>query len=185
VTAYPKLPGHRGWKSDRVRGSPIASPHAPPAIGGPPSPRRANGTFPEALYQSCRPGVGFPDGDGAAYNRRMAARRFNESIEPMTLGNMRANGVRSLDVSCWQCHHRAIMNADRWPDEVPVPTFGAADGLQAVRDHRRRRASAVRVGSIVCAWFAVRRGQCAMHCARRAATPGGSGDKSRNASGSV
>jgi hypothetical protein len=32
----------------------------------------------------------------------MAARRFNEPIEPITLGNMRANGVRSLDVSCWQ-----------------------------------------------------------------------------------
>jgi hypothetical protein len=27
---------------------------------------------------------------------------------PMTLGNMGAKGVRSLDVSCWQCHHRAI-----------------------------------------------------------------------------
>jgi hypothetical protein len=26
----------------------------------------------------------------------------------MTLGTMRANGVRSLDVSCWQCHHEAI-----------------------------------------------------------------------------
>jgi hypothetical protein len=44
---------------------------------------------------------------------------------PMTLGNMRANGVRSLDVSCWQCHHRAILSADLWPDHVPVPTFGA------------------------------------------------------------
>jgi hypothetical protein len=29
----------------------------------------------------------------------------------MTLGNIRANGVRSLDV--WQCHHRAIMSAAR------------------------------------------------------------------------
>jgi hypothetical protein len=29
-----------------------------------------------------------------------------EASDPMTLGNMRANGVRSLDVSCWQCHHR-------------------------------------------------------------------------------
>jgi hypothetical protein len=37
----------------------------------------------------------------------MAAKRINELIEPMTLGDMRANGVRSLDVS-WQCHHRAI-----------------------------------------------------------------------------
>jgi hypothetical protein len=33
----------------------------------------------------------------------MAARRFNDPIEPMTLGNMRANGVRSLDVSCTRC----------------------------------------------------------------------------------
>jgi hypothetical protein len=39
----------------------------------------------------------------------MAARRINDPIEPMTLGNMRANGVRSLDVCCWVCHHRAIM----------------------------------------------------------------------------
>jgi hypothetical protein len=40
--------------------------------------------------------------------------RFDYTIEPMTLGNVRANGVRSLDVSCWLCHHRAI----------PVPAFG-------------------------------------------------------------
>jgi len=26
--------------------------------------------------------------------------RFDEPIEPMTLGKMRADGVRSLDVSC-------------------------------------------------------------------------------------
>jgi hypothetical protein len=50
--------------------------------------------------------------------------RINEPIEPMTLGNMRANGVRSLDVCCWVCHHRAIMSADPWSDNVPVPTFG-------------------------------------------------------------
>jgi hypothetical protein len=43
---------------------------------------------------------------------------------PMTLGNMRANGVRSLDVCCWLCHHRAIPSADPWPDHVPVPSFG-------------------------------------------------------------
>jgi hypothetical protein len=29
---------------------------------------------------------------------------FNDQIEPMTLGNMRQLGVRSLDVSCWLCH---------------------------------------------------------------------------------
>jgi hypothetical protein len=54
----------------------------------------------------------------------MARSRFNDPVEPMTLGSMRDNGVRSLDVSCWQCHHRAIMSADPWPDHVTVPTFG-------------------------------------------------------------
>jgi hypothetical protein len=44
-------------------------------------------------------GVAFPDGSGAAYNCRKAARRINEPIEPMDLANMRANGVRSLDGS--------------------------------------------------------------------------------------
>jgi hypothetical protein len=66
----------------------------------------------------------------------MATRRIDYPIEPMTLGNMRHNGVRSLFVSCWQCHHRAIMSADRWPDHVPVPT--ERDGVHKVRDDRRR-----------------------------------------------
>jgi hypothetical protein len=56
----------------------------------------------------------------------------------MTLGNMRANGVRSLDVCCWVCHHRAIMSADPWSDDVPVPSFGPR---MVLRDHRRRRAA--------------------------------------------
>jgi hypothetical protein len=54
----------------------------------------------------------------------MAATHFKEPIEPMTLGNMRANGVRSLAVHCWQCHHQVVINADQWSDDVPVPTFG-------------------------------------------------------------
>jgi hypothetical protein len=33
----------------------------------------------------------------------------------MTLGNMRAQGVRSLAVTCWLCHHGAVMSADPWP----------------------------------------------------------------------
>jgi hypothetical protein len=33
----------------------------------------------------------------------------------MTLGNMRANGVRSLAVLCWRCHHKAVLSADPWP----------------------------------------------------------------------
>jgi hypothetical protein len=33
-------------------------------------------------------------------------------------------GVRSLSVSCNLCHHRAVMNVDRFGDAVPVPSFG-------------------------------------------------------------
>jgi hypothetical protein len=55
---------------------------------------------------------------------RMAPSRFNEPIQPMTLGNMRANGVHSLAVSCHLCHHEAVISAAPWPDDVSVPAFG-------------------------------------------------------------
>jgi hypothetical protein len=42
----------------------------------------------------------------------------------MTLANMRQQGVRSLSVSCWLCHHAAVLAVDRWADDVPVPSFG-------------------------------------------------------------
>jgi len=42
----------------------------------------------------------------------------------MTLGNMRANGVHSLAVSCWHCHREAVLSAAPWPHDVPVPMFG-------------------------------------------------------------
>jgi hypothetical protein len=42
----------------------------------------------------------------------------------MTLGNMRTNGVRWLSVSCFLCHHGAVLAVDRWPDDAPVPSFG-------------------------------------------------------------
>ena len=37
---------------------------------------------------------------------------------PMTFGNMRQNGVRSIAVYCEVCHHRAVLNADHWPDSL-------------------------------------------------------------------
>ena len=54
----------------------------------------------------------------------MANSPFDLPIEPMTPRNMRELGVRSLDVSCRLCHHQAVLNADRRPDHVTVPTFG-------------------------------------------------------------
>ncbi len=44
----------------------------------------------------------------------------------MTLGNMRANGVRTLAVYCggrW-CHHEAALDVSAYPDDAPVPSFG-------------------------------------------------------------
>jgi hypothetical protein len=52
------------------------------------------------------------------------ATRFNDPIEPMTLANMRENGVRSLDVQCNQCRHRVIVNVDLVPGDVTVASFG-------------------------------------------------------------
>ena len=43
---------------------------------------------------------------------------------PMTLGNMRHHGVRSLAVSCHLCHHAAVLSVEPWPDAVTVPSFG-------------------------------------------------------------
>ena len=43
---------------------------------------------------------------------------------PMTLGNMRQNGVRRLDVSCRQCHHSSVLDVDQYSDDVLLPSFG-------------------------------------------------------------
>jgi rubredoxin len=43
---------------------------------------------------------------------------------PMTLGNMRSLGPRSLDIRCKACGYHATLNVDKWPDEEPVPAFG-------------------------------------------------------------
>jgi hypothetical protein len=40
------------------------------------------------------------------------------------------NGVSRLDVSCWLCHHTAVLDVDDYAADVPVPSFGP----------RRRRA---------------------------------------------
>jgi hypothetical protein len=51
--------------------------------------------------------------------------RRDEPIQPMTLGNMRRNGVRGLFVTCLHCGHHTEVNVDAWPDHVPVPSFGS------------------------------------------------------------
>jgi hypothetical protein len=40
-------------------------------------------------------------------------------------------------VSCWNCHHQAVLSADPWPDGRA--RLRSADGLRGVRDRGRRR----------------------------------------------
>jgi hypothetical protein len=47
--------------------------------------------------------------------------RLAEPILPMTLGNMRSLGVRSIAVTCELCHHAAVLSVEPWHDDVPVP----------------------------------------------------------------
>jgi hypothetical protein len=46
------------------------------------------------------------------------------ATRPMTLGNMRSLGPRSLDVTCSACGYHTTVNVDDWPDEVLVISFG-------------------------------------------------------------
>jgi len=62
------------------------------------------------------------------------------AIEPMTLTNMRANGVRSLLVYCTACPRTVVVNVDAYPDSAGAGVR-AAHGLHRLRHHRRRRAA--------------------------------------------
>jgi hypothetical protein len=57
---------------------------------------------------------------------------------PMTLANMRDNGVRSLRVVCPLCHHEAVVNVDGFGPDVPVPAFGPRMVCTQLRNHRGR-----------------------------------------------
>jgi hypothetical protein len=54
-------------------------------------------------------------------NPRRAYDRAGREIEPMTLGNMRQHGVRSVDATCEACGHEAVINVDALADEMYVP----------------------------------------------------------------
>ncbi len=54
--------------------------------------------------------------------------RFDQPIEPMTLGNMRELGVRSLDVSCWNCPPGAALSAS---DRSNLGTIPRHDFLES------------------------------------------------------
>jgi len=45
---------------------------------------------------------------------------------PMTLGNMRQNGVRTLDAWCLgrDCHHHSVVDVSAMGDDIEVPSIG-------------------------------------------------------------
>jgi hypothetical protein len=43
---------------------------------------------------------------------------------PMTLANMRKNGVRAVSATCEACSHSADVNVDALPETVTVPNAG-------------------------------------------------------------
>ena len=56
----------------------------------------------------------------------MMAKQRHEPGPPMTLSNMRKQGVCGLSVTCLNhaCRHHSVVNVDDWPHEVEVPSFG-------------------------------------------------------------
>jgi hypothetical protein len=70
-----------------------------------------------ALHAKCR-----EDATACCVSRRralvwvafhMARSRFNDPIEPMTLQNMRDNGVRSLAIRCFHWHQKSALSKER------------------------------------------------------------------------
>jgi DNA-directed RNA polymerase subunit RPC12/RpoP len=47
-----------------------------------------------------------------------------KAAPPMTLGNMRANGVRAVIATCQACGHKADVNVDALSPLVYVPEIG-------------------------------------------------------------
>jgi ribosomal protein L44E len=54
-------------------------------------------------------------------NPRRAYDEHGREIEPMTLGNMREHGVRSVDATCEACRHETTVNVDALPDHLYMP----------------------------------------------------------------
>ena len=50
--------------------------------------------------------------------------KMRKLIGPMSLGNMRRLGPRSLVVTCTACGYHTTFNVDEWPNEILVPSFG-------------------------------------------------------------
>ena len=67
-----------------------------------------------------RPGI-FPRAKSPRYARRHG-RTTAISVRAADDPRQHARQWRAVaDVSCWSCHHRTILSAEPWPDDVLVP----------------------------------------------------------------
>jgi hypothetical protein len=64
--------------------------------------------------------------------------RKAETFPPVTMAHVRGHGCRDLLIYCdsGRCHHSASINADEFPDDMPVRSLCGSNGLHAVRLHR-------------------------------------------------
>jgi hypothetical protein len=72
-------------------------------------------------------------------NPRRSDDADGNEIRPMSLGNMREHGVRSV-LATWQetgCGHSASVNVDSLPDDFPVPVRVASPTVLGVRLQER------------------------------------------------
>jgi hypothetical protein len=56
--------------------------------------------------------------------QRRARDRDGSIIPPITLANMRENGVCSILATCETCQHEAVLSVHKWPADMPVPDIG-------------------------------------------------------------
>jgi len=80
--------------------------------------------------QTCLAGMELPSETETMrdYARKMS-KQPNQPFQipiPMTLGNMRENGVRTLAAWCLGrgCNHFRVLDVSGYPDDLPVPSFG-------------------------------------------------------------
>ena len=70
------------------------------------------------------PSPSFDPGDDTPEGRLAAMEAETQPGPPMTLANMRSNGVRMVTASCEACGHKADVNVDALPESVHVPEAG-------------------------------------------------------------
>jgi ribosomal protein L44E len=67
---------------------------------------------------------------GAAYiprmprpprNPRRAYDKDGNEFQPATIANHKANGCKTVEASCDDCRHEAIVDVSGFPDDFPVP----------------------------------------------------------------